>query len=553
MIEIVGIGLLTITGIGLIVKRRFFSLKKHKAKIVSELTNGKKQKSRKPLSNKTIKKFDAYGEVKKLFNLNCKKRELKQQFIKQYQQNPEEVKKQILDYISLSKDKIYLKEFLEVVSLWINEVDEDFYIILLKELCEITDAILLEEAHEIAFTNLVYYDGISETKAESYLTQIINSQSPDYPLLSHKPDMQKIETEPTIIFSENQNIEDLKQIIKDPEPSIRYEALSRLADVNLPDKAKISIAFERLEKDNDPFVKSAAMKVLAGTDPVFSKEILKDYLTHAVSVVRLSAASELIGIDYKETLEFVKELLQSKESFKRKCAVELLVNFFKEEFLNLLDRILSDSDFDVRYEALQYIDCIKDSNLNIGVVEKIIASIDEFDSYLKNLTLEVMNINQKTRTIKEAERNMNSNDIKAFKATMQLTAINTDKSLNLLIDAANSNDIYVRAASDSAMAKFKHEKVIPYLIKLLNDKNSYVRTCAADAAGELGITNQALSSVLIEKLEDKEEEVVLSTILSLKRLNIKFSQHLLEKLAESKNRKIAWYAKDAIENLRKSA
>jgi HEAT repeat protein len=144
-------------------------------------------------------------------------------------------------------------------------------------------------------------------------------------------------------------------IITDPNPRVRYSAVSKLATFGTQDLAKaLELLRDRLYNDTELDVKAAAADSLGALKLVEAFDDLeKVYHQSSDWIIRLSIVAALGEMGEPRAFEILQDALQSEEDLVKGAAIGALGEFGDDRAVALLLPLIHNDDWQIRFRVAQ--------------------------------------------------------------------------------------------------------------------------------------------------------------------------------------------------------
>ncbi len=137
----------------------------------------------------------------------------------------------------------------------------------------------------------------------------------------------------------------LQEILSDPDPGVRGEALSKLITFGSP---IVSPFLKRHLRDPDPTVRMVALKGMFQLKEKMDLNLLMQFLSDDSPWVRRKLATLLGWYQMEGVLPILMEMSKDKDPKVRKAALFSLATLYPEEGVERLMEAMSDSEADIR-------------------------------------------------------------------------------------------------------------------------------------------------------------------------------------------------------------
>lgn len=144
----------------------------------------------------------------------------------------------------------------------------------------------------------------------------------------------------------------LQEILSDPDPGVRAEALSALIKFG---NRIVSPLLKRHLRDPDPVVRIVALRGMFQFKEKMGLNLLMQFLSDDSPWVRRKAATLLGWTQMEGVLPILMEMSRDEDSKVRKAALFSLITLYPEEGEESLMEALSDREADIRRWAREYL------------------------------------------------------------------------------------------------------------------------------------------------------------------------------------------------------
>ena len=249
------------------------------------------------------------------------------------------------------------------------------------------------------------------------------------------------------------------------------------------------------------------LNYLKWTEPMALLLGLLDNETQAKRVVKLGLEIDLkLGarLAGEVNFEFQKQTvgLVLGLDVPKRFKVELLGLTKSNEVVNELNQALKDSDWNVRWKAVQALDNISSET----AIAELLKALEDSNVFVRRYAAEALGkIGSETAIAGLLKALEDSHWSVRIKAAEALAKIGSEIAIPGLLKALEDSDKDVRMSAAEALGKIGSETAIAELLKALEDSNKDVRRNAAEALGEIGL-EEAIPA-LINALSDEEDSV----------------------------------------------
>jgi len=144
----------------------------------------------------------------------------------------------------------------------------------------------------------------------------------------------------------------LQEILSDPDPGVRAEALSSLIQFG---NRIVSPLLKKHLRDNDPIVRMIALKGMFQFKEKMDLNLLMQFLSDQSPWVRRKVATLLGWTQMEGVLPILMEMSRDEDSKVRKAALFSLITLYPEEGEKCLMEAMLDRDSDNRQWARKYL------------------------------------------------------------------------------------------------------------------------------------------------------------------------------------------------------
>src|SRR6267142_2455649 len=150
-------------------------------------------------------------------------------------------------------------------------------------------------------------------------------------------------------IADESSIDDLIARIEGKDPVARLHIINVLARFNTP---KVQQAVQKQLKDNNKFIRSAALSALARMDGPFDMAVLCGMLRDPEIEVQNKAVDVVVHANDPDTIKYLVDVLKDENEYARRAAVEVLNVVGTSKSVKYLLEVIADSDWWVSERAV---------------------------------------------------------------------------------------------------------------------------------------------------------------------------------------------------------
>ncbi len=298
-----------------------------------------------------------------------------------------------------------------------------------------------------------------------------------------------------------------------------HDHAARVHIVNILSKfstAEVQDTLEKLLKDNNRQVRSAALAALGEMDTPQNIELISSLLLDGDLEVQGKAVELLIKLGDPETCKYLVGVLRDESEYTRRSAVEVLNEIADPGSIKHLLSAIGDGDWWVRSRAC-------DALANIGgpkVLSAVMELIRDKDENIRRSAIEILNQTKDERAVKH------------------------------LIDATKDDDWWVSERAVDALGEIGDVEALPRLKEMLNGQPKSIPT-VVKALGKLG--NASVVPQLITIMQRPEPNIITEAITALSLLihdtNVNEVRATIQPMTQVDDENIAMAAAEAMERI----
>ena len=331
---------------------------------------------------------------------------------------------------------------------------------------------LLDALSKAGMPKQALLDVISAQKARYSVRELLNAAYAQEP--SERNGLFKIIGE----VADESSVDDLVARIEGKDPVARLHIINVLARFNLP---KVQQAVQTQLKDNNKFIRSAALSALAKMDGPFDMPLIVGMLRDPEIEVQNKAVDVVVKANHPETIKYLVDVLKDENEYARRAAVEVLNVVGTSKSVKYLLEVIADSDWWVRTRAADALGKIGGPR----VVDAVLALIKDENQDIRRAAIEILNQTKDERAVAQ------------------------------LIEATRDPDWWVSERAVDALAEIGSSKALPRFIDMLQGEAKSLPTVIR-AIGKIG--DQKALENLLPLLSRPENEIKVEAIAALAKL-----------------------------------
>jgi serine/threonine-protein kinase len=280
-------------------------------------------------------------------------------------------------------------------------------------------------------------------------------------------------------IADENSIDDLIARIEGKDAVARMHIINVLGRFNVP---KVQQAVQKQLKDNNKFIRSAALSALARMDGAFDMPLLCSMLRDPEIEVQNKAVDVVVKVNHPETVKYLVEVLKDENEYARRAAVEVLNVVGTAKSVKFLLEVIADSDWWVRTRAADALGKIGGPR----VVEAVLQLIKDDNQDIRRAAIEILNQTKDERAVAQ------------------------------LIEATKDPDWWVSERAVDALAEIGSTKSVPRLVEMLSSVEAKALPTVIRALAKVG--DQKIVGNLLPLLQRPEAEVKIETVAALAKL-----------------------------------
>jgi len=274
-------------------------------------------------------------------------------------------------------------------------------------------------------------------------------------------------------------VDDLIARIEGKDPMARMHIINVLGRFNLP---RVQHAVQKQLKDNNKFIRSAALSALARMDGPFDIALLCGLLRDPEIEVQNKAVDVVVKANHPDTIKYLVDVLKDENEYARRAAVEVLNAVGTSKSVKYLLEVIADSDWWVRTRAADALGKIGGPR----VVEAVLELIKDDDKEIRRAAIEILNQTKDERAVAQ------------------------------LIEATRDADWWVSERAVDALAEIGSTKALPRFVEMLSGGEAKSLPTVIRAIAKVG--DQKNVEPLLPMLQRQESEIKLEAIAALAKL-----------------------------------
>lgn len=222
-----------------------------------------------------------------------------------------------------------------------------------------------------------------------------------------------------------------------------------------------------------------AIRSLRGLDGPVVRALLVSALEDDDSEVRLLAAGGLIERDVQAVVPVVLEWLEYTQEEPRRVALRAVAHFHVEESRARVERMLSDSDVDIRIASARALGAMGEVHVSLGA---LVAALDDPASSVKLAVLDALATSEDTAAAPAIARLTHDTDANVRRAALvALGRLAPDDAGASALGALDDPDADVVVAALARIAVVRDASLVTRIAPMLDDRRTDVATAAAFA------------------------------------------------------------------------
>jgi serine/threonine-protein kinase len=279
--------------------------------------------------------------------------------------------------------------------------------------------------------------------------------------------------------ADESSVDELIARIEGKDPMARMHIINVLARFNIP---KVQQAIQRQLKDNNKFIRSAALSALTRMDGQFDLPLLCSLLRDPEIEVQNKAVDVVIKANHPDTIKYLVDVLKDENEYARRAAVEVLNAVGTSKSVKYLLEVIADSDWWVRTRAADALGKIGGPR----VVDAVLELIKDDNQDIRRAAIEILNQTKDERAVAQ------------------------------LIEATKDADWWVSERAVDALAEIGSTRSLPRFIEMLSASEPKTLPTVIRAIAKVG--DQRSLEPLLPMLQRPENEVRLEAIAALSKL-----------------------------------
>jgi len=203
-----------------------------------------------------------------------------------------------------------------------------------------------------------------------------------------------------------------------------------------------------------------------------------------------------------ETAKVLEKLLSDSDRQVRQAAIEGLCQFNKIRDIEVVCKMLCDSDFGVQTKAVELLVKLKDPE----TIKYLVEALKDESEYTRRSAVEVLNELADADSIKYLLNAIGDKDwwVRS-RACDALASIGGPKVTNAALHLIRDDDENIRRSAIEILNQTRDERAVKHLIAATADKDWWVRERAADALADIG--NSDALPALMKMLDGNEKSL----------------------------------------------
>ncbi len=270
-------------------------------------------------------------------------------------------------------------------------------------------------------------------------------------------------------IADESSVDDLISRIEGKDPIARLHIINVLGRFNLP---RVQQAVQKLLKDTNKMVRSAALSALARMDGQFDVPALVNMLRDPEIEVQNKAVDVIVHVNHPDTVKYLVEVLKDENEYARRAAVEVLNSVGTSKSVKYLLEVIADSDWWVRTRAADALGKIGGPR----VVDAVLQLIKDDNQDIRRAAIEILNQTKDERAVAQLiEATKDADWWVSERAVDALAEIGSTKSLPRFIDMLRGKEAKSLPTVIRAIAKIGDTKCIEHLLPLLGRPENEIK------------------------------------------------------------------------------
>jgi len=280
-------------------------------------------------------------------------------------------------------------------------------------------------------------------------------------------------------IADESSIEDLIARIEGKDPIARMHIINVLGRFNTP---KVQAAIQRQLKDNNKFIRSAALTALSRMDGPFDMPLICGMLRDPEIEVQNKAVDVVVRANHPDTIKYLVDVLKDENEYARRAAVEVLNVVGTSKSVKYLLEVIADSDWWVRTRAADALGKIGGPR----VVDAVLELIKDENQDIRRAAIEILNQTKDERAVAQLiEATKDADWWVSERAVDALAEIGSSKAMPRLIEMLGSREPKTLPPVIRAISKVGDQKSVEHLLPLLQRQESEIKLEAIAALAKL--------------------------------------------------------------------
>jgi serine/threonine-protein kinase len=288
-------------------------------------------------------------------------------------------------------------------------------------------------------------------------------------------------------IADESSIDDLIARIEGKDAIARMHIINTLARFNTP---KVLDAVQKQLRDNNKFIRSAALSALARMDGNFDVALLCSILRDPEIEVQNKAVDVVVRANHPDTVRHLVDILKDENEYARRAAVEVLNVVGTAKSVKFLLEVIADSDWWVRTRAADALGKIGGPR----VVEAVLELIKDENQDIRRAAIEILNQTKDERAVAQLIEATKDRDWwVSERAVDALAEIGSTKALPRLVEMLGATEGKALPTVVRALARIGDQKIVPNLLPLLQRPENEIKIEAIAALAKLTDEKRASS------------------------------------------------------------
>jgi serine/threonine-protein kinase len=286
-------------------------------------------------------------------------------------------------------------------------------------------------------------------------------------------------------IADESSLDDLIARIEGKDPIARMHIINVLSRFNVP---KVQQAIQKQVKDNNKFIRSAALSALTHMDGPFDMPLICGMLRDPEIEVQNKAVDLVVHANHPETIKYLVDVLKDENEYARRAAVEVLNIVGTSKSVKYLLEVIADSDWWVRTRAADALGKIGGPR----VVDAVLELIKDDNQDIRRAAIEILNQTKDERAVAQLiEATKDADWWVSERAVDALAEIGSTKAMPRLLEMLAAGEVKSLPTVIRAIGKVGDHKSIEHLLPLLARPESEIKLEAIASLAKLADERRA--------------------------------------------------------------